>query len=188
MPQYRDALICGQFSVTNDRSAIEFLPFTIVIVSWLYSSSTYLRLSVRANHSLCGSVVIEILNISHIRFESIDRSSRKMHEVRKPRVWCHTEEYAFSFDDGITTSTSSASPFETIQLKKRNSILDSSKMLTVAKYPRYILSFISISRIFVRKIQVIRKCLTIALIDTRSLQPSRDREHNNTIANYLAIR
>ncbi|KAL2724596.1 hypothetical protein V1477_018457, partial [Vespula maculifrons] len=64
-----------------------------------------------------------------------------MHEVRKPRVWCHTEEYAFSFDDGITTSTSSASPFETIQLKKRNSILDSSKMLTVAKYPSTVNSY-----------------------------------------------
>ncbi|KAL2718543.1 hypothetical protein V1478_012419 [Vespula squamosa] len=61
-----------------------------------------------------------------------------MHEVRKPRVWCHTEEYAFSFDDAITTSTSSGSPFETIQLKKRDSILDPSKMLTVGKYPRYI--------------------------------------------------
>ncbi|KAF7418532.1 hypothetical protein HZH68_001185 [Vespula germanica] len=68
-----------------------------------------------------------------------------MHEVRKPRVWCHTEEYAFSFDDGITTSTSSASPFETIQLKKRNSILDSSKMLTVAKYPRFLFKWRKVS-------------------------------------------
>lgn len=119
-----------------------------------------------------------------------------MHEVRKPRVWCHTEEYAFSFDDAITTSTSSASPFETIQLKKRDSILDTSKILTIGKYPRYDLvvsfQYLEDSLENFKRFENVRRSTIIdieAIFTTMcGSVTSRDRERNNTIANYLAIR